>query len=169
MGFQINDPEVRSRLDSRAKPYYLRLSDALSIGYRKGKTVSRWVIRRKIDGRHRISTLEDVLPDDTRPADGKDVLTFQQLVEKLMATKEKLACSFCGKSSTQVAKLVAGPGVFICDACVALCQLYMDYPEAEGKLLLEDGKPVLRAGKPVFTPLSEAEVAARKVLLGTDS
>ena len=70
MGFQINDPAVRRRLDSRAKPYYLRLSDELSIGYRKGKTVSRWVIRRKIDGRHCISTLERVLPDDNRPADG---------------------------------------------------------------------------------------------------
>lgn len=39
MGFQINDPAVRRRLDSRAKPYFLRLSDELSIGYRKGKTV----------------------------------------------------------------------------------------------------------------------------------
>ena len=32
-------------------------------------------------------------------------------------------CSFCGKPNTQVAKLVAGPGVYICDECVALCQL----------------------------------------------
>lgn len=167
MGFQINDPAVRSRLDSRAKPYYLRLSDELSIGYRKGKTVSRWVIRRKIDGRHRISTLARVLPDDNGPADGKLVLNFQQLVEKIM-TREKLACSFCGKPSTQVAKLIAGPGVFICDACVALCQLVLDNPEVDGKLLLEDGKPVMRAGKPVFTPFSEAEMAAKKALLGTD-
>lgn len=167
MGFQINDPAIRSRLDSRAKPYFLRLTDELSIGYRKGKTVSRWVIRRKIDGRHRLSTLAHVLPDDNEAADGKHILNFQQLVEKLM-TREKLACSFCGKPSTQVAKLVAGPGVFICDGCVALCQLYIDHPEAEGKLLLEDGKPVMSDGKPVFTPFNEAEMAARKALLGTD-
>jgi hypothetical protein len=32
-------------------------------------------------------------------------------------------CSFCGKPNTQVANLVAGPGVYICDECVALCQL----------------------------------------------
>jgi hypothetical protein len=32
-------------------------------------------------------------------------------------------CSFCGKPNTQVAKLVAGPGVYICDECVTLCQL----------------------------------------------
>ncbi len=30
-------------------------------------------------------------------------------------------CNFCGKSKDQVRKLVAGPGVFICDQCVELC------------------------------------------------
>jgi hypothetical protein len=30
-------------------------------------------------------------------------------------------CSFCGKSQTEVKKLIAGPGVFICDECVGLC------------------------------------------------
>jgi ribosomal protein L37AE/L43A len=31
------------------------------------------------------------------------------------------SCSFCGKRQDQVRKLVAGPGVWICDQCVALC------------------------------------------------
>lgn len=31
-------------------------------------------------------------------------------------------CSFCLKPNTEVAALVAGPGVYICDECVALCQ-----------------------------------------------
>jgi ATP-dependent Clp protease ATP-binding subunit ClpX len=30
-------------------------------------------------------------------------------------------CSFCGKGSEQVRKLVAGPQVYICDECVGLC------------------------------------------------
>ncbi|MCP6406985.1 ATP-dependent Clp protease ATP-binding subunit ClpX, partial [Klebsiella pneumoniae] len=30
-------------------------------------------------------------------------------------------CSFCGKTQTQVRKLVAGPGVYICDECIELC------------------------------------------------
>src|SRR5574341_2372791 len=34
---------------------------------------------------------------------------------------EKLKCSFCGKSQEQVRKLVAGPGVYICDECIELC------------------------------------------------
>ena len=32
------------------------------------------------------------------------------------------ACSFCFKSNTVVEALIAGPGVFICDGCVGLCQ-----------------------------------------------
>ena len=34
---------------------------------------------------------------------------------------EKTICSFCGKSEWQVAKLIQGPGVSICDECVGLC------------------------------------------------
>jgi ATP-dependent protease Clp ATPase subunit len=36
-----------------------------------------------------------------------------------MFRSKALACSFCGKSAAQVSKLVAGPKVYICDACVA--------------------------------------------------
>lgn len=35
--------------------------------------------------------------------------------------KADLACSFCGKNQTQVRKLIGGPGVYICDECVDLC------------------------------------------------
>ena len=36
-------------------------------------------------------------------------------------TTKILYCSFCGKSQHEVTKLIAGPSVFICDECVALC------------------------------------------------
>jgi ATP-dependent protease Clp ATPase subunit len=36
-----------------------------------------------------------------------------------MLRSKRLACSFCGKDAMQVSKLVAGPGVYICNACVA--------------------------------------------------
>lgn len=42
-------------------------------------------------------------------------------------------CSFCGKPNTQVAKLVAGPGVYICDECVALCQLIIGESQPSSK------------------------------------
>ncbi|MEI6157641.1 MAG: ClpX C4-type zinc finger protein, partial [Atribacterota bacterium] len=35
--------------------------------------------------------------------------------------KNRLKCSFCGKTQSEVNKLIAGPGVYICDECVELC------------------------------------------------
>lgn len=32
-----------------------------------------------------------------------------------------LRCSFCGRAKDRVVKLIAGPGVYICDKCVGLC------------------------------------------------
>ncbi len=40
---------------------------------------------------------------------------------KFTDDKGKLRCSFCGKSQDQVKKLVAGPGVYICEECIDLC------------------------------------------------
>ena len=40
-------------------------------------------------------------------------------------------CSFCGKASEQVRRLVAGPGVFICDECVELCHDILDEDQIE--------------------------------------
>ena len=34
---------------------------------------------------------------------------------------ERVHCSFCGKPDSQVERLIAGPGVYICNECVALC------------------------------------------------
>ena len=42
-----------------------------------------------------------------------------------MLQRKRLACSFCGKSEIEVAKLVAGPKVYICDECVALASRIM--------------------------------------------
>ena len=38
----------------------------------------------------------------------------------------RLRCSFCGKDESEVLKLVAGPRVYICDACVAVAKRLMD-------------------------------------------
>ena len=35
--------------------------------------------------------------------------------------RKQLKCSFCGKTQEQVRRLVAGPGVYICDECIELC------------------------------------------------
>ena len=51
-----------------------------------------------------------------------------------MANKEStqsLKCSFCGKSQKQVIKLIAGPGVYICDECIELCIEIIDEEKVE--------------------------------------
>jgi hypothetical protein len=41
------------------------------------------------------------------------------------AIRHPLCCSFCGKLEGEVKKLVAGPNVYICDACVGVCNRLM--------------------------------------------
>ena len=43
-----------------------------------------------------------------------------------------LKCSFCGKSQEQVRKLIAGPGVYICDECIDLCNEILDEELVDG-------------------------------------
>jgi ATP-dependent Clp protease ATP-binding subunit ClpX len=55
-------------------------------------------------------------------------------VAKFGDSGELLKCSFCGKSQKQVKKLIAGPGVYICDECIELCNEIIeeelsDHPE----------------------------------------
>ena len=45
---------------------------------------------------------------------------------------ELLKCSFCGKSQKQVRKLIAGPGVYICDECIDLCNEIIEEELQEG-------------------------------------
>jgi ATP-dependent Clp protease ATP-binding subunit ClpX len=50
-----------------------------------------------------------------------------------------LKCSFCGKSQKQVKKLIAGPGVYICDECIDLCNEIIEEELSEGsELALEE-------------------------------
>jgi ATP-dependent Clp protease ATP-binding subunit ClpX len=44
-----------------------------------------------------------------------------EIMFKFNDEKGQLKCSFCGKTQDQVRKLVAGPGVYICDECIELC------------------------------------------------
>jgi ATP-dependent Clp protease ATP-binding subunit ClpX len=66
-----------------------------------------------------------------------------------------LKCSFCGKSQEQVRKLIAGPGVYICDECVELCNEILD------EELMEEGAAL---SSPV--PQSEPKPPKRKTRSG---
>jgi ATP-dependent Clp protease ATP-binding subunit ClpX len=54
-------------------------------------------------------------------------------------------CSFCGKSQAEVKKIIAGPGVYICDSCVNVCKTIID---REVKTPAVDAKPTVRLIKP---------------------
>ncbi|NLK67996.1 MAG: ATP-dependent Clp protease ATP-binding subunit ClpX [Clostridiaceae bacterium] len=59
--------------------------------------------------------------------------------------KKQLKCSFCGKTQDQVKRLVAGPGVYICDECIELCSEIIgeEFEEASVDLYLEEiPKPI---------------------------
>lgn len=62
-------------------------------------------------------------------------------MSRMPESAELLKCSFCGKSQKQVRKLIAGPGVYICDECIELCNeiieeelLAVDSAESSAKL-----------------------------------
>ena len=52
-----------------------------------------------------------------------------------------LKCSFCGKSQKQVKKLIAGPGVYICDECIDLCNEIIEEELSESSDLKFDELP----------------------------
>ena len=52
-----------------------------------------------------------------------------------------LKCSFCGKSQKQVKKLIAGPGVYICDECIDLCNEIIEEELADGDEVKLDELP----------------------------
>jgi len=63
-----------------------------------------------------------------------------------MAKSSRLTlCSFCGKSQAEVKKIIAGPGVYICDSCVNVCKTIID---REVKQPLAESKPAFRLIKP---------------------
>jgi len=53
-----------------------------------------------------------------------------------------LKCSFCGKSQDQVRKLIAGPGVYICDECIDLCNEILDEELLDNQANTNNSPPV---------------------------
>ena len=76
----------------------------------------------------------------------------------------ELKCSFCGKSQDQVKKLVAGPGVYICDECIDLCNEIVE-EELDEELELEfDDVPKPKEIKKYFDEYVIGQERAKKSL-----
>src|ERR1044071_4889466 len=69
---------------------------------------------------HIFSLLLSILERQLREAYGE---SWEEQVEipKVPEKEIVLSCSFCGKSNAEVAKLIAGPAVYICNECIDIC------------------------------------------------
>ncbi len=77
---------------------------------------------------------------------------------------ELLKCSFCGKSQKQVKKLIAGPGVYICDECIDLCNEIIEEELAEGGEVGFEELPKPREIREFLDEYIVGQGAAKKVL-----
>lgn len=83
---------------------------------------------------------------------------------KFTDDKGQLKCSFCGKLQDQVRKLVAGPGVYICDECIELCnEIIEEELQEEAELDLRD-IPKPKEIKEVLDQYVIGQEEAKKIL-----
>lgn len=63
-------------------------------------------------------------------------------------TKRTIRCSFCGKTAEQVDRLVSGPGVYICNECIEICQSIISGSEALPRAKRQQREPAAPLPKP---------------------
>ncbi|CAN5669347.1 ATP-dependent Clp protease ATP-binding subunit ClpX [soil metagenome] len=77
---------------------------------------------------------------------------------------ELLKCSFCGKSQKQVKKLIAGPGVYICDECIDLCNEIIEEELSDTAELHFDELPKPKDIKDFLDDYIVGQTHAKKIL-----
>jgi len=85
-------------------------------------------------------------------------------VAKFGDTGELLKCSFCGKSQKQVKKLIAGPGVYICDECIDLCNEIIEEELGETSEVSFDSLPNPREVRAFLDDYVVGQDDAKKIL-----
>ena len=117
---KLETRSARTRLAARGAPYYRALDPGLHIGYRKGKSGGKWVMRRYVDDVYEVETIATA--DDKAYADGVAVLDFRQAQERIRELHVK---------RSRVAQgLPAEDGPYTVAACVGE---YLQFLEAERK------------------------------------
>jgi ATP-dependent Clp protease ATP-binding subunit ClpX len=107
----------------------------------------------------------DTLSHSTRSeASDQDEAEGKTSVAKFGDTGELLKCSFCGKSQKQVKKLIAGPGVYICDECIDLCNEIIEEELTETAELSFDNLPNPREVRAFLDDYVVGQDDAKKIL-----
>ena len=75
-------------------------------------------------------SIVDSLDEPQQPKEEIKITTEPTAVKNAKAANDQLVCNFCGKKKLDVDRLIAGPGVHICNECIALCNeiLEEDHP-----------------------------------------
>lgn len=132
--------EARKALAARGKPYYRAIGQRLHIGYRKGRTGGRWVMRSYRNSKYVVATIADA--DDVLDADGIAVLNFWQ-------AQERVRQLYADLQSQPLAQ--AGPYT-VADAVVE----YLDWITSRGKPTADTRQ---RAEAFILPSMGELEVA----------
>lgn len=102
---------------------------------------------------------EDVIVAEAKPKRTPEEVKARRKLARATGQRlpQALHCSFCGKSQQEVAKLIAGPFVFICDECVEMCS-----DVVAGRPTPEKGytKPLERSTDQLLSLMSSVNFAA---------
>ena len=113
----LGSRDSRERLQARPEPYFLVIERGLSLGYRKSREGGTWLVRRYDPNLRRHAETRIGTADDSRDADGTEVLSFAQAQRKTLIEAQQAAERAGGKYYT------------VADAVME----YLDYLDAHGK------------------------------------
>ncbi len=95
--------------------------------------------------RHQLRNQLSLLQDQIQLNSPQEIQTVT--INTSSQTKTEFCCSFCHKSQEQVEILIAGPGVFICDACVDICNQIISRQIPPSPLTQEQVEQLIDSGK----------------------
>ncbi len=102
---KLDSPTARAKLAPSGKPYYRSIGRALHLGYRKGKTGGKWVMRRYLgDEKYEVETIASA--DDFSNADGSQVLTFHQAQDRARALDAKRKETVTGSGPMTIGRVL---------------------------------------------------------------
>lgn len=141
---KLESRTARAALKPRGKPYWRAIDAGLHLGYRKGRSGGKWVLRRYVDGDYATDTFATT--DDVLDADGDVVLTFAQAQAE--ARKRYIA------AKRTAAGLSAEGGPYKVKDAI---EDYLQALDREGKKSASDAR--IRAGALILPALGEIECA----------